>query len=49
MLNIFCNKNNLDNKPLNTKYTIEKTIKVQNDYENEEFKNIIFYSSSTKE
>jgi hypothetical protein len=50
MLNIFKNKkNNFNDKSLNTNYIIEKNDKIQSNSERDEYNNIIFYTSSSKE
>nr|YP_010371636.1 ribosomal protein S3 [Exserohilum rostratum]UOU81290.1 ribosomal protein S3 [Exserohilum rostratum] len=50
MLNIFKNKqNNFNDKSLNTNYIIEKNNKIQSNSERDEYNNIIFHSSSSKE
>ena len=50
MLNIFKNKqNSFNDKPLSTNYIIEKNKKIQSNSERDEYNNIIFYTSSSKE
>jgi len=50
MLNIFKNKqNSFNDKPLSTNYIIEKNPKIQSNSERDEYNNIIFYTSSSKE
>ena len=50
MLNIFKNKqNSFNDKPLSTNYIIEKNPKLQSNSERDEYNNIIFYTSSSKE
>ena len=50
MLNIFKNKqNSFNDKPLSTNYIIEKNQKIQSNSERDEYNNIIFYTSSSKE
>ena len=50
MLNIFKNKqNSFNSKPFNTNYIIEKNTKIQSNSEKDEYKNIIYYPSSSKE
>ena len=50
MLNIFKNKqNNLNDKPFNTNSIIEKNTKIQSNSERDEYKNIIYYPSPSKE
>jgi len=50
MLNIFKNKkNSFNDKSLNTNYIIEKNNKIQSSSERDEYNNIIFYTSSSKE
>ena len=50
MLDIFQNKqNSLNNKSLTTDYITKKTIQIENESSTEEYKNIIFYPSSSKE
>ena len=50
MLNIFKNKqNNFNDKSLNTNYIIEKSNKIQSNSERDEYNNIIFHHSSSKE
>ncbi|RMZ69691.1 hypothetical protein GMOD_00010380 [Pyrenophora seminiperda CCB06] len=50
MLNIFKNKqNSFNDKSLNTNYIIEKNNKIQTNSERDEYNNIIFYTSSSKE
>jgi hypothetical protein len=50
MLNIFKNKqNSFNDKPLSTNNIIEKNPKIQSNSERDEYNNIIFYTSSSKE
>jgi hypothetical protein len=50
MLNIFKNKQNgLNDKSLSTNYITEKNIKTQSNSQRDEYNNIIFYPSSSKE
>ena len=50
MLNIFKNKqNNISYNALNTNYITEKNSKIQSNSEKQEYNNIIFYPSSSKE
>ena len=50
MLNIFKNKqNSLNDKSLDSKYTRENNTKVQSKFEKEQYNNIIFHPSSSKE
>lgn len=50
MLYIFKNKqNSFNDKPLSTNYIIEKNPKIQSNSERDEYNNIIFYTSSSKE
>jgi len=50
MLNILKNKqNSFNDKPLSTNYIIEKNPKIQSNSERDEYNNIIFYTSSSKE
>ena len=50
MLNIFKNKqNSFNDKSLNTNYILEKNHKIQSNSERDEYNNIIFYTSSSKE
>jgi hypothetical protein len=54
LLNIFKNKKNIFNIPstinsLKEKDSKEKNSKIQNTFDNNEYKNIIFYPSSSKE
>jgi len=50
MLTILKNKqNSFNDKPLSTNYIIEKNPKIQSNSERDEYNNIIFYTSSSKE
>jgi hypothetical protein len=50
MLNIFKNKqNSFNDKSLNTNYIIEKNPKIQSNSERDEYNNLKFYTSSSKE
>jgi hypothetical protein len=50
MLTIFKNKqNSFNDKPLSTNYIIEKKPKIKSNSERDEYNNIIFYTSSSKE
>jgi len=50
MLNIFKNKQkSFNDKPFNTNYIIEKNTRIQSNSEKDEYKNIIYYPSSSKE
>jgi hypothetical protein len=50
MLKIFKNKQNgLNDKSLSTNYITEKNIKTQSNSQRDEYNNIIFYPSSSKE
>nr|ATC70075.1 hypothetical protein [Curvularia trifolii] len=50
MLDMFKNKkNNFNDKSLNTNYIIEKSNKIQSNSERDEYNNIIFHHSSSKE
>jgi hypothetical protein len=50
MLNIFKNKqNSFNDKTFNANYIIEKNINTQNGSKRDEYKNIIYYPSSSKE
>ena len=50
MLTIFKNKqNSFNDKSLTTNYITEKNIKIQSNSERDEYKNLIFYPSSSKE
>lgn len=50
MLNIFKKKQNtFNNKILNTNYISENNIRIKSKSENDEYKNIIYYPSASKE